>query len=190
MKPTNIIVGDADDCVLVDCSIESCSLTQRESVHALNNIRYQSPERLGLIKEWTTESSSDVFSIGCIFFECLNRKPFFHEDEINGVLRQHLEPRSLNTHKFPAPVPELLVDYLQKLLAESPLERYQSFAAALDDFEMIAAFHRDSSNGRTALASTDFRSCLTDPSFVGRESEIVGDGAIGHGPPPPPMLAH
>ncbi len=117
---------------------------------------YMAPELAGTLREpvgpWT-----DLYAFGVCLFEMLKGRPPFAASDLSQLLRMHLSaPRPT--------VGEVSLDaVLQRLLAPSPSERYQTAAAVAHDLER-----------RPLVAGlTDLRSTLAGPGFVGREPEMA-----------------
>ena len=123
---------------------------------------YMSPEQ---VRGEHVDARSDVFSLGCLFYELLaGRKPF-DADSLHSVLYKVMqaEPTPLATA-----VPELplaLIQVVEKALARSPLDRFQDAA------ELRAFLGR----AREAIAR-------------GRGAEPLA-GLAGPGAPPPGPVA-
>jgi serine/threonine-protein kinase PpkA len=123
LKPANILFRADGRPVLVDFGLArdltvSSTLTIAGSAF-LATPRYMSPEQcMGK----PVDARSDLYSLGCILFEMLTGSKIYDSANAADVIGMHVK----------APIPKLavlLADYqpiLDKLLAKSPDDRYQS----------------------------------------------------------------
>ncbi len=135
IKPANIMVLENFHITVMDFGIahfESSNLTQTGI--AMGTPNYISPEQL---KGEPVTSSSDIFSLGVVFYEILTgKKPFVGENISNLILK-------ITTEDPPAPssldekIPPMLDLIVKKALNKNPYDRYQSadeMARAMEDF--------------------------------------------------------
>jgi serine/threonine-protein kinase len=136
VKPGNILVAEGTDSdhpehvYLTDFGLtkKSLSLTGLTTVgQFVGTVDYVAPEQ---ISGKPVDSRCDVYSLGCLVYECLaGSSPFRREDEL-AMLWAHL-------HEEPPALPEHLAGLdptLGRALAKTPDERYDSclqFVAAL-----------------------------------------------------------
>ncbi len=71
---------------------------------------------------------SDLYSLGCVLFECLAGHPPFTAEREDVVLRLHLEGRAPDVGKHRGDTPPVLRTVLQKALKTRREARYQSAA--------------------------------------------------------------
>lgn len=135
IKPANIMVLENFHITVMDFGIAhfaSSNLTQTGI--AMGTPNYISPEQL---KGEPVTSSSDIFSLGVVFYEILTgKKPFVGENISNLILK-------ITTEDPPAPssldekIPPMLDLIVKKALNKNPYDRYQSadeMARAMEDF--------------------------------------------------------
>lgn len=80
---------------------------------------YMSPEQCSAS---TITAASDIYSIGCMLFECLSGRPPFDGDTAYGIMMQHIS-------EAPPSIPQLdaqKTKVVMKALAKEPDERYGS----------------------------------------------------------------
>jgi len=149
MKPSNIVVSKQDDLehtdiVIVDFGI--AKLTTHTSAgneltrtgEPIGTPYYMSPEQcLGQ----TVDHRSDIYSIGCVLFECLvGTPPFLAESPLATMLmHQSTEPPSLTQATMGASFPPGLQLVMNKLLEKKPENRYQNLLDLEMELERIKA---------------------------------------------------
>ena len=85
---------------------------------------YMSPEQ---IRGELVDGRSDIYSIGCVLYECLKGQPLFSGDSISDVFNKHL-----TTHpsiELPSGLASDLSPIIEKCIAKSPDDRYQDVAS-------------------------------------------------------------
>jgi serine/threonine-protein kinase len=128
VKPANIILADAG-AMLVDFGIaRAVELAGRERItrsgFTVGTSTYMSPEQVTGLP--TIDHRSDLYSLGCVLFECLaGRPPFVHRHEAI-VLELQQSQTSPDVRLFRPEVPEALATALLKALAKQPEERWES----------------------------------------------------------------
>jgi eukaryotic-like serine/threonine-protein kinase len=105
------------------------------SAAVLGTPQYMSPEQAGSATQ--VRPSADVFSLGCIFYECLAGKSAFAAAHMVGVLARILfdEPEPIRTLR-PA-VPQAWQDLLGRMLRKDPALRPPDAAALLADLRAL-----------------------------------------------------
>lgn len=89
----------------------------------VGTIDYVPPEQ---IKGGTIDSRADVYSLGCVLFECLaGERPFERESELSVVFAHLNEPPPRLSDVKPD-LPKAFDDVFATALAKSPDDRYQS----------------------------------------------------------------
>ena len=123
VKPANVMVSRSGDVKVTDFGIAkteaSTNLTASGSI--LGTPDYMSPEQA---QAGHVDGRSDVFSLGCILYECLSGRKPFGGDSLTGVLLQIVneEPKPLDCEKLGLPVAVQAV--LKNALAKDPLKRF------------------------------------------------------------------
>lgn len=144
IKPANILLRDGaiDSVVLADLGIARVAKASDRPAAPLDSlllgtVNFIAPERAR--GDGCITPSADIFSLGCVLFECLTGKPPFAAETPNGVLARLLfddppTPRAQNT-----PLPSPVVTLLHAMLAKDPRQRPQQAMellgrlASLDD---------------------------------------------------------
>ena len=131
VKPANIILAGAG-AMLVDFGIARAvemAADQRitRSGFTVGTSAYMSPEQAAGLP--TIDHRSDLYSLGCVVFECLaGRTPFVHRLEAVVLKLQQSQP-SPDVRRFRPDVPEPLAAVLLKAMAKRPEQRWESAEA-------------------------------------------------------------
>jgi len=115
------------------------------------DVLYLAPEVTGLVRA-EVGPEADLYAVGALLFEALTGAPPFSGSTASEVLRASL----VEAISCPNPV-------IERLLARSPRDRYNSARQAWQDLEALLA-------GRPPVARPS--SGLAAPAFVGREREL------------------
>lgn len=160
LKPENIMLLDKpekDWVKVLDFGLSKFSNTDDSSAQQkltqtgalVGTVSYMSPEQcLGRV----LDQRSDIYSLGCIAFECLSGEPLFQADTPLGILHKHLnEDADQSLRKLRLNCPSQFICMLQKMLKKSPEERFQSMD------ELIAELSERSLLAETAPADKKLR---------------------------------
>jgi ABC-type transport system substrate-binding protein/class 3 adenylate cyclase/streptogramin lyase len=134
VKPANILIGagEAEHAFLCDFGLARhastvASLTGNAFV---GTIAYVAPEQ---IESGAVDARADVYSLGCVLYECLTGvSPFEREGDLQVLFAHLKEPAPLVTGLRPD-LPESIDAVLQKGLAKAPDDRFSTCS------ELIAA---------------------------------------------------
>jgi tetratricopeptide (TPR) repeat protein len=135
LKPQNVMLTPEGQTKLLDFGIAKVlptaegvarettvtSLTQPHGI--VGTPAYMSPEQ---IQQQPLDGRSDLFSLGCILFECLTGRRAFEGQHALDVLGQvqHVEPKRPSALR--SGLDERYDEVCRRLIAKNPLERYQS----------------------------------------------------------------
>jgi serine/threonine protein kinase len=134
VKPENVVMSP-EGAVLLDFGIAravwaSGSDRLTRSGIAVGTSTYMSPEQITALQE--LDRRSDLYSLGCVLFECLaGQPPFSHRNEAM-VLQLHLTQPAPDIRTLRPEVPAELASGIARALAKTPEERWQSAAAMRD----------------------------------------------------------
>jgi len=128
VKPDNILIA-SDGAILVDFGIARAielAGTDRltKSGMAVGTSRYMSPEQI--MGEVTIDPRSDLYSMGCVLFECLaGRPPYQHPNEL-AVLELHRSAPIPDVAALVPDVPPALAAAITRALGKAPSDRWNS----------------------------------------------------------------
>jgi serine/threonine-protein kinase len=141
VKPSNILVSEPSDRVyLTDFGVvkHTASRGFTKTGFFIGTVDYAAPEQ---IEGLELDPRTDVYALGCVFYECLTaHAPFDHESEI-AVMHAHLsEPAPSLTAARPD-LPKSLNRVIATAMAKNREDRYRSCEAFVSDARN-AALHR------------------------------------------------
>ncbi len=143
VKPANIMLATDGRIKVMDfgiAKIASSTLTQAGAV--MGTPAYMSPE---LINATGVDGRSDIFSLGVVLYELLTGAKPFKGENIAALWRKILETPAAQATTVNPDLPRVLDDILNRALAKSPGERYQTgkqMADALRDVINCQLVHR------------------------------------------------
>jgi serine/threonine protein kinase len=135
VKPENVIVSPGRGAVLLDFGIARAFATSvsREITRAgltVGSSSYMSPEQIN--GDEKIDGRSDLYSLGCVLFECLTGRPPFVWRKEAVVLQLHLTEPPPDVRSLRPDVPAELANAIGKALAKEPGDRWQSAAEMRD----------------------------------------------------------
>ncbi len=131
VKPANVVLSSAG-AVLLDFGIARAVIASgtdqlTRSGIAVGTSTYMSPEQITAVAD--IDHRTDLYSLGCVLFECLaGQPPFEHRNEA-VVLQLHLTQPAPDVRMLRSDTPADLALNIQKALAKTPQERWASAAA-------------------------------------------------------------
>jgi serine/threonine protein kinase len=124
VKPANILITPAKEVRVTDFGIaktEVSELTLAGTI--LGTPDYMSPEQA---KGEAVDARSDLFSLGCVLYECLVGDQPFRSGNITGVLLRIIDDRPPDVDWPSLGLPAGLDGVVAQALAKDPSERYPS----------------------------------------------------------------
>ena len=100
----------------------------------VGTIDYVAPEQ---IEGKPVDERADVYSLGCVVYECLTGQPPFHRDADAAVLWAHIQEPPPAVTAVRADVPAAVDDVVARALAKDPDERYATCG------ELVGALRRE-----------------------------------------------
>src|SRR5574341_1692903 len=127
VKPENIVLSP-QGAVLLDFGIaRAVAISGNErltrSGFTVGTSAYMSPEQ---VNGGDLDQRSDIYSLGCVLFECLTGKPPFHDPLEAAVLKMHTDRPAPQVRKLRDGVPRPLSDAIARALEKDPRDRWQT----------------------------------------------------------------
>ena len=150
IKPANIFIGNDGSVKIMDFGVARLTTASVTGTGAIvGTADYMSPEQ---VKGARVDGRSDLFSVGCMFYEMLTGKRPFHAENLMAIFFKitHDEP---NWNTIPSgPEYDALTPILAKALSKDLDQRYENatqFALALRDY--LATYGTSASAANRAL---------------------------------------
>lgn len=130
VKPANVVLS-TQGAVLLDFGIARAVMASgtdqlTRSGIAVGTSTYMSPEQITAVSN--IDHRSDLYSVGCVLFECLAGQPPFHHRNEAVVLQLHLTQPAPDLRTLRTEAPAELATGIAKALAKSPNDRWRSAA--------------------------------------------------------------
>src|SRR3954469_3313755 len=173
IKPGNVMIaaGQPEHCYLTDFGLSknpsSDSIALTAQGEFVGTIDYTAPE---LVLGKDADSRLDVYSLGCLFYECLAGQPPFPKERDVEVLYAHIQDPPPRISAVRPDLPAALDDVIVKAMAKKPEDRFATCSAFIDAARTIV--------GEPAPAPGP-----PPPPPIGLP---VPPAAEGEPPPPPP----
>jgi tetratricopeptide (TPR) repeat protein len=201
VKPSNIFIlhGDVAQVKLVDFGIAHISRDQPRLTMTgvvLGTPGYIAPEQLESRGEG--DPRVDVFSLGCVIFECLTGRPAFEGAHVMAVLAKILLQETPHVRDVRADLPVALDALVARMMAKAPEERHSDAATVLRELEGIGesdlgpppsvarplpALTIRATPDRAPISITRSEARLVTVVFAGDPDAAVSVAARGHGTP-------
>ncbi|MEA2438239.1 MAG: hypothetical protein QOF65_2795 [Thermoleophilaceae bacterium] len=135
IKPGNVMIaaGQPEHCYLTDFGLSknpsSDSIALTAQGEFVGTIDYTAPE---LVLGKDADSRLDVYSLGCLFYECLAGQPPFPKDRDVEVLYAHIQDPPPRVSAVRPDLPTALDDVIVKAMAKKPEDRFPTCSAFID----------------------------------------------------------
>ena len=141
LKPSNVMVCGDGTAKVTDFGIAKVAGANRltSTGTAMGTAHYMSPEQV--IGAKSVDQTSDVYSLGCVFYEMLTgQPPFGHLDEAEGgsdfrVKEGHVRGEVPDLAKMCSNVPASIQKIVMQALSKDPGARPQSCAQMLESLQ-------------------------------------------------------
>jgi hypothetical protein len=135
VKPSNVLLDNSGHVYLADFGLTRTLDDEGSGVgedRAVGTPAYLAPEQLeGL----PADGRADVYSLGCVLYECLTGEPVFPRDSRLAVAWAHLEEEPPRASKRRAGLPEAVDAVLGGALAKDPDQRFATCGALVSAAE-------------------------------------------------------
>jgi N-acetylneuraminic acid mutarotase len=179
VKPGNILVehgadeGEADHIYLTGFGTSKHAVSRSgptDPGQFIGTINYIAPEQ---IQGRPVDGRADIYSLGCVLYECLTGRVPFAKDVDAAVIWAHVQETPTAPSSLQPTLPRDIDEVIGKALAKDPADRYATC------HEFIAA-------ARGALGAPTAPTVLAGPAAaVGREATAPRSAVIPPAPPGP-----
>jgi eukaryotic-like serine/threonine-protein kinase len=134
VKPANVVLS-TDGAMLLDFGIARAVVASgtdqlTRSGIAVGTSTYMSPEQITALSD--IDHRSDIYSAGCVLYECLAGQPPFNHRNEAVVLQLHLTQPVPDVRTLRGDTPAELASGVAKAMAKAPKDRWPSAAAMRD----------------------------------------------------------
>jgi YVTN family beta-propeller protein len=132
VKPSNVLIDERGHCYLADFGLTQSVSDRAQATDGslLGTLDYVAPEQ---IRGGDVDGRADVYSLGCLLFECLTGEvPFARPSEV-ATLYAHLEDEPPRPGARRPELPEALDDVLGRAMAKSADDRQPSCSALVEE---------------------------------------------------------
>lgn len=154
MKPANILVSVDRQAKIADFGIARSARKDfgdlTEHGQLLGTPFYMAPEH---VAGRTVDARADLFSVGVVLFEMLAGQKPFDGDAVTDVLYNVVNQPLPNLSALGRDVPLWCQQFLEKLTAKSPADRFLSATAATSEIERLIAIHEQTLAGSRAAGT-------------------------------------
>lgn len=193
LKPDNIMLqkkqNNVDVVKLIDFGLAkmagSTDDAETNSGMVVGSFHYMSPEQcLG----HKADNRSDIYSLGCLLYECMSGVPPFTGQAPLAILKQHVEdsPLRLSQYRKKEEIPSGLEEIIFKCLAKAPSDRFQNMgdlAASLNclaEGQSPAEFLEQNFFAATAASKPSSRNLMLMITAAIGIVCMIGSAAIAH----------
>ena len=133
VKPSNVLLDEQEHVYLADFGLSrrlaDQGVTAEEGL-SVGTPAYVSPEQ---IEGREVDGRADLYSLGCLLYECLTGEVPYERDSELAVLWAHLQERAPRPSERNPELPEEIDTVLAKAMAKSPHERYATCAELVEE---------------------------------------------------------
>jgi serine/threonine protein kinase len=135
VKPSNVLLDSSGHVYLADFGLTRTLDDDGSGAgedRAVGTPAYLAPEQL---EGRPADGRADVYSLGCVLYECLTGEPVFPRDTRLAVAWAHLEEEPPRASKRRAGLPEAVDAVLGRALAKDPEQRFATCGALVSAVE-------------------------------------------------------
>ncbi len=133
IKPGNIMITDSGDVKVMDFGIARAldeSATMTNTWNVVGTAQYLAPEQA---TGSSADARSDLYALGCVFYELVTGRPPFTGDTPVAIAYQHVSAELPKPSTLQPSLNKAVDDFLSVALAKNPDHRYQSAATMQKD---------------------------------------------------------
>jgi tetratricopeptide (TPR) repeat protein len=137
LKPANIHILPGGKVKIMDFGLARTAGSDMTSTGTvMGTPHYMSPEQ---VKGLKADARSDVFALGCVFYELLSGRKPFDAESMHGVLFKVMQDEPAPLGELAPDLPHALVQVVERALVKDPTERFQSAGELLAGLRLARA---------------------------------------------------
>ena len=186
VKPSNVLLDQSEHVYLADFGLTrrfADDGAQFTGARSLGTPAYLAPEQ---IEGGPVDGRADVYSLGCLLYECLTGEPPFVGPSRLAVAWAHLEeePPRISDRRHPG----ALDDVIRKAMAKKPEDRYENCRGLVADAEAALGLDRPRPRRRRALLAGLTLLIAVAAGIVAAASRNTGEATGASAAPDPERL--
>ena len=172
IKPGNIMITDSGDVKVMDFGIARAldeSATMTNTWNVVGTAQYLAPEQA---TGSSADARSDLYALGCVFYELVTGRPPFTGDTPVAIAYQHVSAELPKPSTLQPSLNKAVDDFLSVALAKNPDHRYQSAATMQKDLKRLVAYSSVAHLGFIVLGTF----ALTNQAITGGVMQNINHG--------------
>jgi tRNA A-37 threonylcarbamoyl transferase component Bud32/quercetin dioxygenase-like cupin family protein len=152
VKPSNVLLDEREHVYLADFGLtrrQTDQVQEPGEARSLGTPAYLAPEQ---IEGGPIDGRADLYSLGCLLYECLTGQPPFPGGSRLEVGWAHLEEDPPAASARNPTVPVAIDDVIRKAMAKDPDERYATCGELVAAAEAALGLRRSPASGRRGVA--------------------------------------
>ncbi len=122
LKPANIHILPSGKVKIMDFGLARLSGSEMTTTGmVMGTPHYMSPEQ---VRGQKADARSDIFTLGCLFYELLTGHKPFDAESMHGVLYRIMQEEPTPVREAAPGTPDALAQIVEKMLAKNPAERF------------------------------------------------------------------
>jgi serine/threonine-protein kinase len=160
LKPANVHLLPGGKVKIMDFGLARMSGSDMTSTGTvMGTPHYMSPEQ---VRGARADARSDIFAMGCVFYEMLTGRKPFDAESMHAVLFKVMQEEPAPALELAPGLPPVLVQVVDKALAKDPAERFQS---AGDMLTALRRARQAAATGRGHERVADLERTLAAPAI-------------------------
>ena len=167
IKPGNIMITESGAVKVMDFGIAralaDAGATLTSTWNIVGTAQYLSPEQA---TGGQADLRSDLYSVGCLFYELISGQPPFSGETPVAIAYQHVSAPLIPVTSLTTGLDPAIDSFFEVALAKSPENRYQNAASMLKDLKRLSRGERITAKIPTQRSVNPRRSLLIATSLV------------------------